>query len=68
MVKNCLKVCFPLEPDIRKEEVLNASEGEQGTKEQLEEKIPVAEMSRLELSKAETQDEEISAQNQESKF
>ncbi|KAH0620590.1 hypothetical protein JD844_021223 [Phrynosoma platyrhinos] len=37
LVKNCVKVCFPLEADMTKEEVLNAaSEGNQGPDEPLQ--------------------------------
>uniref|UniRef100_A0A8C8RMW2 1-phosphatidylinositol 4,5-bisphosphate phosphodiesterase n=1 Tax=Pelusios castaneus TaxID=367368 RepID=A0A8C8RMW2_9SAUR len=53
LARNCVKVCFPLEANIKKEEALNAiSEGEQGTKNQPE--GAVAEMSELETSMAES--------------
>ncbi|NXT52299.1 PLCB2 phosphodiesterase, partial [Pluvianellus socialis] len=47
MVKNYAKAGFPGEPETQKEEVQSVPEGEQGSTEQLEEKIPVAEVSRL---------------------
>ncbi|XP_067414267.1 1-phosphatidylinositol 4,5-bisphosphate phosphodiesterase beta-2 isoform X2 [Emydura macquarii macquarii] len=74
LVRNCVKVCFPLEANIKKEEALNAtSEGEQGTNDQPEGKIPVAEMSELETSTAEpsiaeAREDEMSDQNVESRF
>uniref|UniRef100_A0A674JHF3 1-phosphatidylinositol 4,5-bisphosphate phosphodiesterase n=1 Tax=Terrapene triunguis TaxID=2587831 RepID=A0A674JHF3_9SAUR len=41
LARNCVKVCFPLEANIKKEEALNASsEGKQGSKDQPEGKIP----------------------------
>ncbi|XP_065449238.1 1-phosphatidylinositol 4,5-bisphosphate phosphodiesterase beta-2 isoform X2 [Chrysemys picta bellii] len=55
LASNCVKVCFPLEANIKKEEALNTiSEGKQGSKDQPEGKIPVAEISGLETSMAET--------------
>uniref|UniRef100_A0A8C0GKP8 Phosphoinositide phospholipase C n=3 Tax=Chelonoidis abingdonii TaxID=106734 RepID=A0A8C0GKP8_CHEAB len=55
LIRNCVKVCFPLEANIKKEEALNASsEGKRGSKNQSEGKAPVAEISGLETSMAET--------------
>ncbi|XP_075357879.1 1-phosphatidylinositol 4,5-bisphosphate phosphodiesterase beta-2 isoform X2 [Mycteria americana] len=53
MVKNYAKAGFPGEPETQKEAVQSVPEGEQGSMEQLEEKIPVAEVSRLTLAMAE---------------
>ncbi|NXW33387.1 PLCB2 phosphodiesterase, partial [Phaetusa simplex] len=47
MVKNYAKAGFPGEPETQKEAVQSVPEGEQGSAEQLEEKTPVAEVSRL---------------------
>ncbi|XP_075019709.1 1-phosphatidylinositol 4,5-bisphosphate phosphodiesterase beta-2 isoform X1 [Calonectris borealis] len=47
MVKNYAKAGFPGEPETQKEAAPRVPEGEQGSTEQLEEKIPVAEVSRL---------------------
>ncbi|XP_039390774.1 1-phosphatidylinositol 4,5-bisphosphate phosphodiesterase beta-2 isoform X2 [Mauremys reevesii] len=74
LVRNCVKVCFPLEANIKKEEALNASsEGKQGSKDQSEGKVPVAEISGLETSMAETsiaqtQKVELSDQYRESRL
>ncbi|XP_044869116.1 1-phosphatidylinositol 4,5-bisphosphate phosphodiesterase beta-2 isoform X1 [Mauremys mutica] len=74
LVRNCVKVCFPLEAKIKKEEALNASsEGKQGSKDQSEGKVPVAEISGLETSMAETsiaqtQKVELSDQYRESRL
>ncbi|KAM9147969.1 1-phosphatidylinositol 4,5-bisphosphate phosphodiesterase beta-2 isoform 3-T3 [Pangshura tecta] len=74
LVRNCMKVCFPLEADVKKEEALNtSSEGKQGSKDQSEGKIPVAEISGLETSMAETsiaqtQKVELSDQYRESRL
>uniref|UniRef100_A0A8D0HP81 1-phosphatidylinositol 4,5-bisphosphate phosphodiesterase n=1 Tax=Sphenodon punctatus TaxID=8508 RepID=A0A8D0HP81_SPHPU len=68
-VKNCVKVCFPLEAEIKKEEVLCAiSVGEQSCNEQSEEKIPVSKSLGLEVATAETQDGETSTHNEESRL
>uniref|UniRef100_A0A8C0GGW8 1-phosphatidylinositol 4,5-bisphosphate phosphodiesterase n=1 Tax=Chelonoidis abingdonii TaxID=106734 RepID=A0A8C0GGW8_CHEAB len=41
LIRNCVKVCFPLEANIKKEEALNASsEGKRGSKNQSEGKAP----------------------------
>ncbi|NXJ38391.1 PLCB2 phosphodiesterase, partial [Ciconia maguari] len=53
MVKNYAKAGFPGEPETQKEAVQSIPEGEQASTEQLEEKIPVAEVSRLTLAMAE---------------
>uniref|UniRef100_A0A8C3P664 1-phosphatidylinositol 4,5-bisphosphate phosphodiesterase n=1 Tax=Chrysemys picta bellii TaxID=8478 RepID=A0A8C3P664_CHRPI len=74
LASNCVKVCFPLEANIKKEEALNTiSEGKQGSKDQPEGKIPVAEISGLETSMAETsiaqtQKVELSDQYRESRL
>lgn len=74
LARNCVKICFPLEANIKKEEALNASsEGKQGSKDQPEGKIPGAEISWLETSMAETsiaqtQKVELSEQNEESRL
>uniref|UniRef100_A0A663M0F3 1-phosphatidylinositol 4,5-bisphosphate phosphodiesterase n=1 Tax=Athene cunicularia TaxID=194338 RepID=A0A663M0F3_ATHCN len=47
MVKNYTKAGFPGEPETQKEAVQGLPEGEGGSNEQQEEKIPVAEVSRL---------------------
>ncbi|XP_009970832.3 1-phosphatidylinositol 4,5-bisphosphate phosphodiesterase beta-2 [Tyto alba] len=47
VVKNYAKAGFPGEPETQKEAAQSVPEGEQGLAEQLEEKIPVAEVSRL---------------------
>jgi len=47
MVKNYAKAGFPGGPQTQKEAVQSVPEREQGSAEQLEEKIPVAEVSRL---------------------
>ncbi|XP_074854939.1 1-phosphatidylinositol 4,5-bisphosphate phosphodiesterase beta-2 isoform X2 [Carettochelys insculpta] len=67
LARNCVKVCFPLEANIKKEDVLNTSnEGEQGFQDQPEGKTPVAMISGLETSIAQTQKAEMSDQNLES--
>nr|XP_006128715.1 1-phosphatidylinositol 4,5-bisphosphate phosphodiesterase beta-2 [Pelodiscus sinensis] len=74
LAKNCMKVCFPLEANIKKEEALNTSnEGELGYKDQPEGKTPETEASGLETSMAGTsmaqiQKIEISDQSMESIF
>ncbi|NWU30927.1 PLCB2 phosphodiesterase, partial [Dyaphorophyia castanea] len=50
MVKNYTKASFPGEPQTGKEAGWNIPEGEQGSTEQLEAKIPVAGVSRLTLA------------------
>ncbi|NXU27064.1 PLCB2 phosphodiesterase, partial [Thalassarche chlororhynchos] len=50
MVKNYTKAGFPGEPETQKEAVPSIPQGEQGSTEQLEEKIPVAEVSRLTIA------------------
>ncbi|NXF48548.1 PLCB2 phosphodiesterase, partial [Oceanites oceanicus] len=50
MVKNYAKAGFPGEPETQKEAVPSVPEGEQGSTEQLEGKIPVAEVSRLTIA------------------
>ncbi|XP_050810768.1 1-phosphatidylinositol 4,5-bisphosphate phosphodiesterase beta-2 isoform X2 [Gopherus flavomarginatus] len=74
LVRNCVKVCFPLEANIKKEEALNtSSEEKQGCKNQSEGKVPVTEISGLETSRAETsiaqtQKVELSDQYRESRL
>uniref|UniRef100_A0A452HYW0 1-phosphatidylinositol 4,5-bisphosphate phosphodiesterase n=1 Tax=Gopherus agassizii TaxID=38772 RepID=A0A452HYW0_9SAUR len=74
LVRNCVKVCFPLEANIKKEEALNtSSEEKQGYKDQSEGKVPVTEISGLETSRAETsiaqtQKVELSDQYRESRL
>ncbi|XP_009583276.1 PREDICTED: 1-phosphatidylinositol 4,5-bisphosphate phosphodiesterase beta-2 [Fulmarus glacialis] len=50
MVKNYAKAGFPGKPETQKEAVPRIPEGEQGSTEQLEEKIPAAEVSRLTIA------------------
>ncbi|NXO49091.1 PLCB2 phosphodiesterase, partial [Aramus guarauna] len=50
MVKNYTKAGFPGEPETRKEALQSIPEGEQGSTAQLEEKMPVAEVSRLTIA------------------
>ncbi|NXH67758.1 PLCB2 phosphodiesterase, partial [Hydrobates tethys] len=50
MVKNYTKAGFPGEPETQKEAVPSVPEGEKGSTEQVEEKIPVAEVSRLTIA------------------
>ncbi|XP_030415316.1 1-phosphatidylinositol 4,5-bisphosphate phosphodiesterase beta-2 isoform X5 [Gopherus evgoodei] len=74
LVRNCVKVCFPLEANIKKEEALNtSSEEKQGYKDQSEGKVPVTEISGLETSRpetsiAQTQKVELSDQYRESRL
>ncbi|NXI71144.1 PLCB2 phosphodiesterase, partial [Anseranas semipalmata] len=66
MVKNYAKVVFPGEPEICKEAVLSIPEDEQGSTEQLEEKIPVADVSRLTIAMAEPRGTETDVNIEES--
>uniref|UniRef100_A0A8C4J8Q4 1-phosphatidylinositol 4,5-bisphosphate phosphodiesterase n=1 Tax=Dromaius novaehollandiae TaxID=8790 RepID=A0A8C4J8Q4_DRONO len=68
VVKNCAKAVFPREPEIQKEAVLSTTEEEQGSAEQLEEKIPVAEVSRLTIAMAEPSGAEAAVEIEESRF
>ncbi|XP_054828199.1 1-phosphatidylinositol 4,5-bisphosphate phosphodiesterase beta-2 isoform X2 [Eublepharis macularius] len=54
LVKNCIKVCFPLEAEVAKEEVLNAAdEGDERLKPQLQENDLVLESVQLKTQTAE---------------
>ncbi|NXE55747.1 PLCB2 phosphodiesterase, partial [Casuarius casuarius] len=68
VVKNYAKAVFPREPEIQKEAVLSIIEEEQGSAEQLEEKIPVAEVSRLTIATAEPSGAEAAVEIEESRF
>uniref|UniRef100_A0A8B9PBS9 1-phosphatidylinositol 4,5-bisphosphate phosphodiesterase n=1 Tax=Apteryx owenii TaxID=8824 RepID=A0A8B9PBS9_APTOW len=68
VVKNYAKAVFPGEPEIEKEAVLSTTEEEQGSAEQLEEKIPVAEVSRLTIAMAEPSGAEAAVEIEESRF
>ncbi|NXE84277.1 PLCB2 phosphodiesterase, partial [Cochlearius cochlearius] len=68
MVKNYVKAGFPGEPETQKEAVRSVPEGEQGSTEQLEEKIPVAEVSRLTIAMAEPRGAETDVESEESVF
>nr|XP_009669134.1 PREDICTED: 1-phosphatidylinositol 4,5-bisphosphate phosphodiesterase beta-2 [Struthio camelus australis] len=67
-VKNYAKVVFPGEPEIQKEAILSTTEEEQSSAEQLEEQIPVAEVSRLRIAMAEPSGAEAAAETEESRF
>ncbi|XP_072721244.1 1-phosphatidylinositol 4,5-bisphosphate phosphodiesterase beta-2 isoform X2 [Ciconia boyciana] len=68
MVKNYAKAGFPGEPETQKEAVQSIPEGEQASMEQLEEKIPVAEVSRLTLAMAEPPGAQTDVKIEESIF
>ncbi|NXC18594.1 PLCB2 phosphodiesterase, partial [Corythaeola cristata] len=68
MVKNYAKAGFPGEPGMQKDTVQSVAEGEQGPTEQLEEKIPVAEVSRLTITMAEPPGAETDVEIEESRF
>ncbi|KAM7108683.1 1-phosphatidylinositol 4,5-bisphosphate phosphodiesterase beta-2 isoform 1-T1 [Ciconia maguari] len=68
MVKNYAKAGFPGEPETQKEAVQSIPEGEQASTEQLEEKIPVAEVSRLTLAMAEPPGAQTDVKIEESIF
>ncbi|NXX03858.1 PLCB2 phosphodiesterase, partial [Larus smithsonianus] len=66
LVKNYAKAGFPGEPETQKEAVQSVPEGEQGSAEQLEEKTPVAEASRLETALPEPPGAETDVEVEES--
>ena len=68
MVKNYAKVVFPEEPEMLNEAVLSIRKEEQGSTEQLEEKIPVAEVSRLTIAMAEPPETKTDGNIEESRF
>ncbi|XP_069660464.1 1-phosphatidylinositol 4,5-bisphosphate phosphodiesterase beta-2 isoform X3 [Haliaeetus albicilla] len=68
MVKNYAKPGFPGEPEMQKEAVQSVPEGEQGSTEQLKEKIPVAEVSRLTIAVPEPPGAETDVEIEESIF
>ncbi|XP_009488983.1 1-phosphatidylinositol 4,5-bisphosphate phosphodiesterase beta-2 [Pelecanus crispus] len=68
MVKNYMKAGFLGEPETQKEAVRSIPEGEQGSTGQLEEKIPVAEVSRLTIATAAPPGAETEVEIEESIF
>ncbi|NXK12729.1 PLCB2 phosphodiesterase, partial [Herpetotheres cachinnans] len=68
MVKNYAKTGFPGEPETQKQAVQSVPEGGQGSTEQLEEKIPVAEVSRLTIAMPEPPGAETDGEIEESRF
>ncbi|XP_010295708.1 PREDICTED: 1-phosphatidylinositol 4,5-bisphosphate phosphodiesterase beta-2 [Phaethon lepturus] len=68
VVKNYTRAGFSGEPDTQKEAVQSIPEGEQGSTEQLEEKVPVAEVSRLTIVMAEPPGAETDVEIEESVF
>ncbi|KAM6393214.1 1-phosphatidylinositol 4,5-bisphosphate phosphodiesterase beta-2 isoform 1-T1 [Pluvialis apricaria] len=66
VVKNYAKAGFPGEPETHKEAGQNVPEGEQSSTEQLEEKIPVAEVSRLTVATPEPPGAEADVEVEES--
>ncbi|XP_074904608.1 1-phosphatidylinositol 4,5-bisphosphate phosphodiesterase beta-2 isoform X7 [Buteo buteo] len=68
MVKNYAKLGFPGEPEMQKEAVQSIPEGEQGSTEQLKDKIPVAEVSRLTIAVPEPPGAETDVEIEESIF
>ncbi|XP_062432267.1 1-phosphatidylinositol 4,5-bisphosphate phosphodiesterase beta-2 isoform X2 [Rhea pennata] len=68
VVKNYAKAIFPREAEIQNEAVLSTTEEEQGSAEQLEEKIPVAAVSRLTITMAEPSGTEAAVEIEESRF
>ncbi|XP_054054714.1 1-phosphatidylinositol 4,5-bisphosphate phosphodiesterase beta-2 isoform X1 [Rissa tridactyla] len=66
LVKNYAKAGFPGEPETQKEAVQSVPEREQGSAEQLEEKTPVAEVSRLETALPEPPGAETDVEVEES--
>ncbi|NXC69488.1 PLCB2 phosphodiesterase, partial [Anhinga anhinga] len=68
MVKNYAKAGFPGEPETQKEALQSVPEGEEGSAEQPEEKIPVAEVSRLTIAMAEPPGAETDVEIEESRF
>ncbi|XP_009281974.1 PREDICTED: 1-phosphatidylinositol 4,5-bisphosphate phosphodiesterase beta-2 isoform X2 [Aptenodytes forsteri] len=68
LVKNYTKAGFPGQPEAQKEAVQSVPEGEQGSTAQLEEKIPVAEVSRLTIAVPEPPGAETDVEIEESIF
>ncbi|XP_049676985.1 1-phosphatidylinositol 4,5-bisphosphate phosphodiesterase beta-2 isoform X2 [Accipiter gentilis] len=68
MVKNYVKPGFPGEPEMQKEAVQSIPEGEQGSTEQLKDKIPVTEVSRLTIAVPEPPGAETDVEIEESRF
>ncbi|NWW70684.1 PLCB2 phosphodiesterase, partial [Climacteris rufus] len=68
MVKNYMKASFPGEPQPGKEAGWSIPEGEQGSTDQLEANIPVAEVSRLRLAVTEPSGAEMDVEIEESIF
>uniref|UniRef100_A0A8C4UUR9 1-phosphatidylinositol 4,5-bisphosphate phosphodiesterase n=1 Tax=Falco tinnunculus TaxID=100819 RepID=A0A8C4UUR9_FALTI len=68
MMKNYAKAGFSGEPETQKQAVQSIPEGGQGSTEQLEEKIPVAEVSRLTTAMPEPPGAETDGEIEESRF
>lgn len=68
MVKNYTKAGFSGEPETQKEAVQSVPEGEQGSTAQLEEKMPVAEVSRLTIAVPEPPGADTDVEIEESIF
>ncbi|NXL62040.1 PLCB2 phosphodiesterase, partial [Chordeiles acutipennis] len=68
MVKNYVKAGFPGEPETQREAVQSVPEGEQGSTEQLEEQMPVAEVSRLTIATPAPPGAETEVEIEESRF
>ncbi|KAM6134282.1 1-phosphatidylinositol 4,5-bisphosphate phosphodiesterase beta-2 [Phoenicopterus ruber ruber] len=68
MVKNYTKAGFPGEPETQKEARQSVPKGEQGSTERREEKIPVAEVSRLTIATPEPPRAETGVEIEESIF
>lgn len=68
MVKNYTKASFPAEPQTGKEAGWSIPEGEQGSTDQLEANIPVAEVSRLTLAMTEPSGAGMDVEIEESIF
>ncbi|XP_030339433.1 1-phosphatidylinositol 4,5-bisphosphate phosphodiesterase beta-2 isoform X1 [Strigops habroptila] len=68
MVKNYAKAGFPGEPETPKEPVQSVPEGEQGSTQQQEEKVPVGEVSRLTIASPEPPGAETEVEIEESVF
>ncbi|NXY07888.1 PLCB2 phosphodiesterase, partial [Pteruthius melanotis] len=68
MVKNCTKASFPGEPQTGKEAGWSIPEGEQGSTDQLEANIPVAEVSRLTVAMTEPSGAGMDVEIEESIF
>ncbi|KAI6068159.1 1-phosphatidylinositol 4,5-bisphosphate phosphodiesterase beta-2 isoform X2 [Aix galericulata] len=65
IMKNCAKVVFPEEPEMWNEAVLSIPKEEQHSTEQLEKKIPVAEVSRLTIAMPEPPETETDSNIEE---